>query len=109
MLYNVIFTIKTNFPVRPRYVLYLMFSLTFKAIVILVTFLLFQSNLCVVLACGKGRKNSICRDLFKTKKPLAKPLKTLNFDSSKASGPDCIPVVVLKNCESELSCILVEL
>ena len=29
-----------------------------------------------------------------------------NLDSSKASGPDCIPVVVLKNCEPELSCIL---
>ena len=27
----------------------------------------------------------------------------------KASGPDCIPVVVLKNCEPELSCILAEL
>ena len=26
-----------------------------------------------------------------------------NLDSSKASGPDCIPVVVLKNCGSELS------
>ena len=26
-----------------------------------------------------------------------------NLDSSKASGPDCIPVVVLKNCEPELS------
>ena len=32
-----------------------------------------------------------------------------NFDSSKVSGPDCIPVVVLKNSESELSCILAEL
>ena len=32
-----------------------------------------------------------------------------NLDSSKASGPDCIPVVVLKNCEPELSCILVKL
>ena len=31
------------------------------------------------------------------------------FDSSKASGPDCIPVVVLKNCEPELSYILAEL
>ena len=28
---------------------------------------------------------------------------------SKASSPDCIPVVVLKNCESELSYILAEL
>ena len=26
----------------------------------------------------------------------------MNFDSSKASGPDCIPVLVLKNCEPEL-------
>ena len=32
-----------------------------------------------------------------------------NFDLSKASGPDCIPVVVLKNCEPELSYILAEL
>ena len=27
----------------------------------------------------------------------------VNLDSSNASGPDCIPVVVLKNCEHELS------
>ena len=32
-----------------------------------------------------------------------------NLDSSKASDPDCIPVVVLKNCESELSYILAKL
>ena len=32
-----------------------------------------------------------------------------NLDSSKSAGPDCIPVVVLKNCESELSHILAEL
>ena len=32
-----------------------------------------------------------------------------NLDSSKTSGPDCIPVVVLKNCEPELPYILVEL
>ena len=32
-----------------------------------------------------------------------------NLDSSKTSGPDCIPVVVLKNCEPELSYILAEL
>ena len=32
-----------------------------------------------------------------------------NLDSSKASGPDCIPGVVLKNCESELSYILAKL
>ena len=32
-----------------------------------------------------------------------------NLDSSKASGPACIPVVVLKNCEPELSYILARL
>ena len=32
-----------------------------------------------------------------------------NLDSSKASGPDCVPVVVLKNCEPELSYILAKL
>ena len=32
-----------------------------------------------------------------------------NLDSSKASGPDCIPVVVLKNCEPELSYVLAKL
>ena len=33
----------------------------------------------------------------------------MNLDSSKSSGPDCIPVVVRKNCELELSYILAEL
>ena len=32
---------------------------------------------------------------------MVKKVKT-NLDSSKASSPDCIPVVVLKNCEPEL-------
>ena len=31
------------------------------------------------------------------------------LNSSKAYGPDCIPVVVLKNCEPELIYILAEL
>ena len=33
----------------------------------------------------------------------------MNLDLSKASGPDCIPVVVLKDCEPELSYIIAEL
>ena len=33
----------------------------------------------------------------------------MSLDLSKVSGPDCIPVVVLKNCELELSYILAEL
>ena len=33
----------------------------------------------------------------------------MNFDLTKSSGPDCIPVVVLKNCEPERSYKLAEL
>ena len=33
----------------------------------------------------------------------------MNLDLSKASGPDCITLVVLKNFEPELSYILAEL
>ena len=32
-----------------------------------------------------------------------------NLNSPKAYGPDCIPVVILKNCEHKLSYILPEL
>ena len=32
-----------------------------------------------------------------------------NLDLSKASGPDCIPAIVLKNCKPELSYVLAEL
>ena len=33
----------------------------------------------------------------------------MNLDLSKTSGPDCVPMVVLKNCEPELSYILAKL
>ena len=33
--------------------------------------------------------------------------KMTNLDSSKVFSPDCIPVVVLKNCKLELSYILI--
>ena len=33
----------------------------------------------------------------------------MNLDSPTAPGPDCIPVVVLKNCEPELPYILAKL
>ena len=36
-------------------------------------------------------------------------VKRVSLDSEIASGPDCIPVVVLKNCEPELSYILAQL
>ena len=46
-------------------------------------------------------------DISMTPKMVKKVIMSL--DSSKASGPDCIPVVVLKNCEPELSYILAKL
>ena len=45
--------------------------------------------------------------IFITPKMVKKVIT--NLDSSKTCGPGCIPVVVLKNCEPELSCILAEL
>ena len=41
--------------------------------------------------------------------PKMVKIVTMKLDLSKASGTDCIPVVVLKNCEPELSDILAEL
>ena len=46
-------------------------------------------------------------NIFITLKVFKKVI--VNLESSKASGPDCIPVVVLKNCEPELSYIPAEL
>ena len=42
-----------------------------------------------------------------TSKMVGKVITSL--ESSKLSGPICIPVVVIKNCQSELSYILAEL
>ena len=46
-------------------------------------------------------------NIFVTPKMVKKVI--MNFDLPKASGTDCIPVVVLKNCKPELSYILAEL
>ena len=54
-----------------------------------------------------SRTNLKLHNISKTPKMVKKVIT--NLDSSKASGPDCIPVVVLKNCESELSYILAKL
>ena len=54
-----------------------------------------------------SRTNLKLHDISITPKMVKKVIT--NLDSSKASGPDCIPVVVLKNCEPELSCILAKL
>ena len=54
-----------------------------------------------------SRTNLKPRNISVTPKMVKKVIT--NLDSTKASGSDCIPVVVLKNCELELSYILAEL
>ena len=54
-----------------------------------------------------SRTNSKLHNICVSPKMIKKVI--MNFDLSKASGPDRIPVVVLKNCEPELSYILPEL
>ena len=54
-----------------------------------------------------SRTNLKLHNISVTPKMIKKVI--MNLDLSKASGPDCIPVVVLKNCEPELSYILAEL
>ena len=51
-----------------------------------------------------SRTNLKLHNISMTPKMVQKVMTKL--DSSKVSGPDCIPVVVLKNCEPELSYIL---
>ena len=53
------------------------------------------------------RTNLKLHNISITRKMVKKVI--MNLDSSEVSGPDCIPVVVLKNCEPELSYILAEL
>ena len=53
------------------------------------------------------RTNLKLHDISVTPKVVKKVIMNLNL--SKASGPDCIPAVVLKNSEPEHSFILAEL
>ena len=61
----------------------------------------------ISLAVFPSRTNLKLHDISVTPKMVKKVI--MNLDLSKASGPDCIPVVVPKNCELELSYILAEL
>ena len=54
-----------------------------------------------------SRTNLKLHNISVTPKMMKKVIT--NLDLSKASGPDCIPEVVLKNCDPELSYILAEL
>ena len=53
-----------------------------------------------------SRTNLKLHNISITQKMIRKVIS--NIDSSKTSCPDCIPVVVLRNCESELSYVLAE-
>ena len=53
------------------------------------------------------RTNSELHNISVTPKMVIKVIMNLNF--SKAPGRDCVPVVILKKCEPEISDILAEL
>ena len=61
----------------------------------------------ISLPVSPSRTNFKWHNISVTPKKVRKVV--MNLDLSKTSGPDCIPVVVLKNCEPELSYILAEL
>ena len=54
-----------------------------------------------------SRTNLKLHNISETPKMVKKVI--MNLDLSKASGPDCIPVVILNNCEPEPFSILTEL
>ena len=64
-------------------------------------------DLGVSLHVVPSRTNLKLHNISVTPKMVRKAV--MNLDLSKVSGPDCIPVVVLNNCEPELSYILAEL
>ena len=61
----------------------------------------------ICLPVFPSRTNLKLHNISLTLKMVKKVIMNLNL--SKASGPDCIPVVFLKNCELELFYILAEL
>ena len=61
----------------------------------------------ISLPVFSSRTNLKLHKIFVTPKMVEKVI--MNIDLSKTSGPDCILVVVIKNCEPELSYILAEL
>ena len=64
-------------------------------------------DLGICLPVFHSRTNRKLHNISVTPKMVKKIIT--NLDSPKASGLDCIPVLILKNCEPELSYILAEL
>ena len=61
----------------------------------------------ISLPAFASRTNLKLHNIFVTPMMVGKVI--MNLDLAKASGPDCVPVGVLKNCELELSYILADL
>ena len=61
----------------------------------------------ISLLAFPSRTNLKLHNIYVTFKMVKKVIT--NLDSSKVSGPHCIPVVVPKNCEPDFSYILAEL
>ena len=66
-----------------------------------------DSGISFSLSVFPSRTNFKLHNISVTSKMVKKVI--MSFHLSKASGPDCIPVVVLQNCEPELSYIIAEL
>ena len=66
-----------------------------------------DSGISFSLSVFPSRTNFKLHNISVTSKMVKKVIMSLHL--SKASGPDCIPVVVLQNCEPELSYIIAEL
>ena len=64
-------------------------------------------DLGISLLVSSSRTNLKLHNISITPKMIQKVI--MNLDSSKTSGPDCIPVVVLKTCEPEISYVLAQL
>ena len=64
-------------------------------------------DLGISLPVFPSRTNLKLHNVSETPKMVKKVIR--NLDLSEASGPDCIPVVILKNCEPEIPYILAEL
>ena len=78
-----------------------------KQKVLLKTFLtLLKTLILMTLPVFPSRTNLKLHNIFVTSKLVEKVIT--NPDSSESSVPHCIPVMVLKNCEPELSYILAE-
>ena len=67
----------------------------------------FKTDSGISLPVFPSRTNLKLHDFSVTPKIVKQVITRL--DSSKAPGSDCIPVVVLKCCQPELSCMLAEL